>query len=312
MSQKINAIVFSSDRAAQLKIFLDSVYKNAPEVFELNVIYSYTSSEHQRGYSKILKDYKYADVNFLSQEVDFKRQVVEIIKQSQELFSFFLDDDIIYGEIKLADINSQIESDDDVACFSLRLGENTTHCYTLGTNNVLHDIQFDGELMKWDWSLHYLDFGYPFAMDGHVFRKSDIFKLVKKSKFMDVEELEMALFDFAEMFPRNKMVSYRQSALVGVPIGRVQQSIEEELSAQLKNAQARIIRGKMNEKFLENTFINLESIDFSDIIGCHQELSLGVELKESMEEAVSDKIKSANDKIDKRIEDFHEKIKKNE
>lgn len=312
MSQKINAIVFSSDRAAQLKIFLDSVYKNAPGVFDLSVIYSYTNSEHQSGYSKILEDYKYADVNFLSQEVEFKEQVVEIIKGSGELFSFFLDDDIIYREIKLADISAQIESDDDIVCFSLRLGENTTNCYTLGTNNVLHDIQFDGELMKWDWSLHYLDFGYPFAMDGHIFRKSDILKLVKKSKFVDVEELEMALFDFAEMFPRNKMVSYRQSALVGVPIGRVQQSIEEELSAQLKNAQARIIRGKMNEKFLENTFINLESIDFSDIIGCHQELNLGVELKESMEEAVSDKIKSANDKIDKRIENFHEKIKKNE
>ena len=61
----------------------------------------------------------------------------------------------------------------------------------------------------------------------------------------------------------------------------------------------------MNEKFLSDTFINLESIDFSNINGCHQELDLGVELKESMEEAVSDK-------IDKRIENFNEKIKKNE
>jgi hypothetical protein len=312
MSQKINAIVFSSDRAAQLKIFLDSVYKNAPEVFDLNVIYSYTSSEHQSGYSKILEDYKYADVNFLSQEADFKEQVVKIIKESGELFSFFLDDDIIYREVKLADVSAQIESDDDIACFSLRLGENTTHCYTLGTNNVLHDIQFDGELMKWDWSLHYLDFGYPFAMDGHIFRKSDILKLVKKSSFICVEELEMALFDFAEMFPRNKMASYRQSALVGVPIGRVQQSIEEELSVMLKNGQARIIREKMNEKFLSDTFINLESIDFSYIDGCHQELNLGVELKESMEEAVSEKIEDANERIEKRIEDFHEKNKKNE
>lgn len=286
MSQKINAIVFSNDNAAQLSLFLGSVYKNAPGVFNLNVIYSYTSDEYKSGYEKILDDLKYADVNFLSQEVDFKERVLEIIKDSGEYFSFFLDDDIIYNKIELADITGELESDDDFACFSLRLGENTTHCYTLGTNNVLHDIKFNGELMSWDWSLHYLDFGYPFAMDGHVFRKSDIFKLVKKSNFTCVEELEMSLFDFTEMFPRNKMVSYRQSALVGVPIGRVQQSIEEELSAALKNAQARIIRGKMNEKFLSDTFINLETIDFSEINGCHQELNLGIELKESMEEAV--------------------------
>lgn len=306
MSQKINTIVFSTDRAAQLKLFLDSVIENANGIFDLNVFIEYTDERYKKGYELIVTDYKYGGVNFIYPESyralypdAFKNKVLEIIKESDELFSFFLDDDIIYREVKLADIIGELESDDDIACFSLRLGENTTHCYTLGTNNVLHEIQFDGELMKWDWSLHYLDFGYPFAMDGHVFRKSDIFKLVKKSKFTNVEELEMALFDFAEMFPRNKMASYRHSVLVGVPIGRVQQSIEEELSATLKNSQARIIRGKMNEKFLGDTFINLESIDFSEINGCHQELNLGVELKESMEEAVSEKIENVNEKIKK-------------
>lgn len=101
----------------------------------------------------------------------------------------------------------------------------------------------------------------------------------------------MALFDFAEMFPRNMMVSYKHSALVGIPIGRVQQSIEEEMSVALKNAQASVVRRKMNEKFLDDAFINLESIDFSEINGCHQELDLGIELKESMEEAVKQKQK---------------------
>jgi hypothetical protein len=150
-------------------------------------------------------------------------------------------------------------------------------------------MEFEENTMKWDWTLHYLDFGYPFAMDGHIFRKSDIYKLVKKSKFTGVEELEMALFDFTEMFPRNKMVSYKHSALVGVPIGRVQQSIDDEMSIALKSAQASVVRRKMNEKFLDGSFINLESIDFSVINGCHQELNLGVELKESMEEAVKQK-----------------------
>jgi len=226
MSQKINTIAFSTDRAAQLKIFLDSVYKNAPEVFNLNVIYSHTSDEYKSGYVKILEDSSYADVNFLGQELDFKEQVLEVIKDSGEYFTFFLDDDIIYNKIELADIVNTIDSDDDLVCFSLRLGENTTKCYTLGADNVMHDILKNGNIMKWDWSLHYLDFGYPFAMDGHIFRKSDIIKLVKKSTFSCVEELEMALFDFAEMFPRNKMASYTQSALVGVPVGRVQESLD--------------------------------------------------------------------------------------
>lgn len=280
MSQKINAVVFSSDNAAQLNLLLESFKKNADEVFDISVIYSYSDEEYKRGYEIITQNQIYGDVNFLPKAENIKDQVLEIIKEGEEYFSFFLDDDIIYRKVKFMDIISHIDSDDDVACFSLRLGENTIHCYTLDTNNVLHDIQFDGELMSWDWSLHYLDFGYPLAINGHIFRRSDIFKLVKKSKFTNVDELEMALFDFAEMFPRNKMASYRHSALVGVPIGRVQQSIEEELSAAFKRTQAGVVRKKMNKKFLDNTFINLESIDFSDIIGCHQELNLEVELKE--------------------------------
>lgn len=280
MSQKkINAIVFTNDRAAQLSLFLDSVLKNAPGVFDLNVIVSYSSEEFQKGYEKVIEDYRYGDVNFVNREGDFKAQVLDLLKSGSEYSCFFLDDDIIYRPISYDDIDSQISSDDDVVCFSLRLGDNTTKCYTLGAENVLHDIRYDGEFMKWDWSLHYLDFGYPFAMDGHIFREKDIYKLVRKSQFTGVEEMEMALFDFAETFPRNMMTSYKHSALVGIPIGRVQESIDNEMTMALKDSLAIKMRTEMNVSFLAGDFINLESIDTSSINGCHQELSLGVTIK---------------------------------
>jgi hypothetical protein len=283
MQNKINGIVFSRDRAAQLKLFLDSVNKHAPDVFDLNVIISHTSEEFDKGYGKVVHDPTYQFVNFVGAEPDFKEQVLGLMKTEHEYSCFFLDDDLIYKDVKLDEIISQLESDDDVACFSLRLGENVTKCYTLGAENVMHDIKHDGNIMKWDWSLHYLDFGYPFAMDGHIFRRADIFKLVKKSKFTGVEELEMALFDFAEMFPRNMMVSYKHSALVGVPIGRVQQSIDNEMAVALAESRARLMRVEMNTKFLDGDFINLEAIDFSEVNGCHQDLDLGVELKKQEE-----------------------------
>jgi len=280
MSNRINTIVFSRDRAAQLKLFLDSVNKNATGIFNLNVLYSYTDKDHQKGYEKLLDTY--SDVNFIPEKVEFKEQVLELTKEGGDLFSFFLDDDIIYNKVSVDEITKEIE-DEDVVCFSLRLGENTTKCYTLGTDNVMHDILKNGNIMKWDWSLHYLDFGYPFAMDGHIFRKSDIIKLVKKSTFSCVEELEMALFDFAEMFPRNKMASYTQSALVGVPVGRVQESLDSEMAMALKESRARLMRKEMNTVFLEGSFISLEEIDFSEVNGCHQDLDLGVELKKQEE-----------------------------
>ena len=129
--------------------------------------------------------------------------------------------------------------------------------------------------MKWDWTLHYLDFGYPFSTEGHIFRKKDIYKLTKKSNFANAEELEASLFEYTETFPRNKMVSYKESVLVGAPAGRIQQSIEDEKELMYKNSEARVRRKKMNEMFLDDSFINLESIDFSNIEGCHQKLDFG-------------------------------------
>ena len=290
---KIGAIVFSKDRAAQLKLFLDSIFENANGIFNLNVFVEYTGDEYRKAYDLIVSDSKYSDVNFIYPRDDFKERVIDVIKDKCDYFTFFLDDDIIYNKVELADITNTIESDDDLVCFSLRLGENTTKCYTLGADNVMHDMEINGDVMKWDWTLHYLDFGYPFSMNGHVFRRSDILKLVKKINFVNVEELEMGLFDFCDVFPRNMMASYTTSRLVNVPAGRVQQSIEDEMTATIKEGEARMRRKSMNAIFLSGEFLNLENIDFSNIEGCHQKVALG----ESFDKAIEDSGSHPMDRI---------------
>jgi len=274
MSQKINAIVFSRDRAAQLRLFLESTNKYAPHVFNLTVIISHTNEDFGKGYGRVVYDPNFSHVNFVTEDKEFKEQVLELLKTDHKYSCFFLDDDILYNEVKFEDVEGQME-DDDVVCFSLRLGENVTKCYTLDADNVMHNMKYDGNTMKWDWKLHYLDFGYPFAMDGHIFRRKDISKLVKKSKFRNVEELEMSLYDFAEIFPRNLMTSYKKSVLVNVPLGRVQMSVENEMTMTLKDVQAKKARTLMNEQLLKNKAPLLKDIKFLNIEGCHQELDLG-------------------------------------
>ena len=319
---KISAIVFSRDRAVQLKLFLDSVNKNAPALFELNVIINYTDDDYKKAYDTIINDSQYSHVNFVVTE-DIKEFILFTIKTGCDYSCFFLDDDIIYKEISFADIVEPIEADDDVVCFSLRLGENTTKCYTLGADNVMHDMIKSVNTMKWDWTLHYLDFGYPFSMNGHIFRKNDIYKLVKKSTFSNVEELEMALYDYTEMFPRNMMVSYRDSRLVNIPCGRVQVSLDDEMTMALKESESRIRRKSMNNFFLTGSFINLESIDFSNIEGCHQKINLGdfeVELESTSLDMVAirkygkrwDEItKEERDEINTSINKIEEMVKNN-
>jgi len=275
MSKKINAIVFSEDNAAQLSLFLESVNKNAPDVFDINVIIKHTDEEFERAYDCVIYDNKLKGVNFIESDNNFKDQVLKLLKTDHDYACFFLDDNIIYREINTEGIIKQIESDDDIVCFSLRLGENTKKCYTLGAENVLSDIEDCGDFMKWDWTLHYLDFGYPFSTEGHIYRRKDIYKLTRKSVFMNAEDLEASLFEYTETFPRNKMVSYKESSLVGAPAGRIQQSIEDEKEVMYKKSEARVRRNKMNKMFLDGEFINLESIDFSNIEGCHQKIDFG-------------------------------------
>jgi len=278
MSKKINAIVFSRDKAAQLKLFLESVQKHAPGVFDLNVIVKHTNEDFDRGYGMVVNNPAFQEFKFISEEEEFKDQALELMKTEHDYTCFFLDDDLLYNDISLDDITGQLEADDDVVCFSLRLGENVTKCYTLGSDNVMHDIEFDGDIMKWDWSLHYLDFGYPFSTSGHIFRRKDIYKLVRKSKFRNIEELEAELFDFTETFPRNLMTSYKESGLVNVPIGRVQMSVEHEMTMTLKDVQARKARQLMNEQLIRGEAPLLKDIEFLNIEGCHQELDLGFAL----------------------------------
>ena len=140
MSKKINAIVFSEDNAAQLKIFIDSVNKYAPDVFDLNVIIRYTDDDYKNSYDIIINNPLYNHISFIV-STEFRNIVLHTLKTDHKYACFFLDDDILYREVKLEDITSQIEGDDDIVCFSLRLGENTTKCYTLGAENVLNDIE---------------------------------------------------------------------------------------------------------------------------------------------------------------------------
>ena len=62
MSKKINAVVFSKDKAAQLKLFLDSVNKNAPDVFDLNVIVSHTGEDYDRAYGRVVNNPEYKKI----------------------------------------------------------------------------------------------------------------------------------------------------------------------------------------------------------------------------------------------------------
>lgn len=178
----INAVVFSGGME---KLLIKSLELNAPGVFDIK--------------------------NFSGK--NFKSDLIDLLADTDlEYTVFFRDRDLLYRSISEKDIANNM-TDEDVFCFSLRLGKNVTHCESLNVVNVLHNQQEEGSTMKWEWPKHYLDFGYPLSLNGHVFRTSEIKKLIKNTVFNDAESLEAGLQMF-ESPPWEKMASYTESALV--------------------------------------------------------------------------------------------------
>lgn len=261
----INAILFSKDRALQLRLLLDSIAKNANGIFNINILYKASNQNFKSGYEKLISENLIENINWV-EESEFKKQVIELLKQEYDYSCFFTDDDIIYEKIEESRIIETINKDIDIFCFSLRLGTNVKKCYTMNCDNVLGDFEDFGETICWEWTKRYMDFGYPLSVDGHIFRTKDIYKLVSKINFHNPNTLEGNLQIF-DNFPKEKMVSYKQSKLVNSP-----SNIVNDTHPNRKGEQHGITVEELNNKYLNGETILLDKIDFSNIIGCHQEL----------------------------------------
>ena len=259
----INATIFSFDRAIQLHLLLESIEKNAKGIFNINVLYKCSSEEFKKSYD-LLKD-RFKEINWV-EETNFKEQTLKLMETDLPYTCFFTDDDIIYNVIDEKFV--ECLNDNDVFCFSLRLGFNVNHCYTMKCENVLVPDKQDEKYVWWNWAKSYADFGYPLSVDGHIFRTKEIKKLIKATSFFNPNTLEGNLQVF-DNYPKEIMVAYKTSVLVNSPNNIVNQTHPNR-----KGEKFNFSTKELNDKYLNNEIIDYNSIDFSNIIGCHQELEL--------------------------------------
>lgn len=261
----INSIVFSKDRAAQLRLLIYSIQKNVPHAFKLNVIYKYSNESFKAGYDKLINEFG-GICNFVEQTEDFKQDVLDLLKSDSEFSCFFTDDDIIYKSFDVNRVLENMRSDEDAFCFSLRLGTNVKFCYTMNMENVLGDFEDLDNVIKWDWTTRYLDFGYPLSVDGHIFKTKDISKLSKLVSFNNPNTFEGNLQSF-DNFPKTKMISFKESVLVNTP-NNIVNDTHPNRSGQKHNISVK----DLNDDYLSGKIIDMESMIFDNIIGCHQEI----------------------------------------
>ncbi len=125
-----------------------------------------------------------------------------------------------------------------------------------------------GNVGTWEWAGADGDFGYPGSLDGHVFRKNDLFKLID-GDFHNPNTLE-------DVIVRNcrgrqqLMACYEKSCVVGNPVNRVNEThvgnrYGDEFYTATDDLYDRYVAGeRLNPKILP-----------SKIRGAHQEIELG-------------------------------------
>ena len=258
----INIIIFSKDRAMQLDLLLRSFAKMVKDhnLYEINVLYTYSNDRFKQGYDKLLKK-RDSHVRFV-RETDFKSTLLGLVNPQFPHTVFFTDDDVFKMPFDFYDNQMNVfNHNDDILCRSLRLHKNLNYCYParipMKPPLFLEDNSFR-------WRGEQGDYGYPMSVDGHIYRTKDIMPFLANLEYNNPNLLEGRMV--GAHLSANKMICYDKSIIVNNPINKVQ--------TVNNNVHGNIDANFLNDKFLAGEIISLDNFIGIENTSCHQEIPL--------------------------------------
>lgn len=264
----IAATVFSRDRAMQLDLLLRSLSENGGRLFGPKlVIYRATTADHELAYVRCQDEHP--DVLFVGETHTSLRLAAKLGEQS-DFGCCLTDDSVLYRHIWQPDPCDVFKRSNDVTCFSLRLGENTTWCYPYGREQKRPAFAAGNGLLAWDWRQADGDFGYAGSLDGHIFPGA-----VLRTAFADCppgsnpNQIEEHLVASVAARGDDVMVSYPLSHLVGIPVNRVNETHGNRYGERHAYSEQDLL-----DRYLGGQRIQRQLMDFSDVRGAHQEIDL--------------------------------------
>lgn len=278
----ISAIIFSKNRALQLDLLLNSIYKNLPQCNQIKLIWK-ADEEHLSSYQALTQEHK-GRIYSIQQGINFYEDLYNACKHCSNNYVVMLtDDDIVYNQSNVSlETLYNLNNKEIFACYSLRLGLNTnkrqiennwypdfpTHFDLLDNNTVLAWNRTD-MLTQSYWS-------YALSVDGHIFNKYllldilyEIFTWSNIRKYIQTPNKLEGLMQrfFFEIGPI--MLCGRHSSVVNSPNNRVQDDYKNRCGDIHSYCESHL-----NQLYAMGKRINIADLDFSHINCPHTELDI--------------------------------------
>ena len=260
-----NLIIFSKNRACQLNLLLNSIDKNANNFFNnITVLYK-SDSEFISGYEQLKQQHN--NICFRP-EKNFSNDLLSLIDTYYVTTTLLVDDAVIYNNISQYKSLIETSINEEVICFSLRLGMNCNYSHPANLTYNLGEYKDIGDIIEFDYTKQTGDFNYPLSTDGHIFETKLLLGLLNEITFHNPNTLEanLQIFKNSDKLPK-KVLCFKESKLVSIPVNLVNDTFNNRNGLEFYMSEK-----ELNEKYLNGDIIDLDSLNFTGINGPHKEI----------------------------------------
>ena len=214
----IDAMVFSRNRPMQLHTLLSSM-ERLTNLKDVTVLHRY-DDQYKPGLQRVIG--LHPTVKFV-EETDFEGQVKTYLKLGQKFCVFFVDDMIFKMPIDVAGPCAVLANNPNFLTFSMRLGTHLTYCYPNSSQQRVPDGSIKSGFFVWGWKGAEHDWGYPFSVDGHIFRRSELEGWTSHLRFASPNQFESQMQLVRGTFALPDLCfSMINSTVFNMPLNKVQ------------------------------------------------------------------------------------------
>ncbi|NJM98317.1 MAG: hypothetical protein HC800_15180 [Phormidesmis sp. RL_2_1] len=255
MTQQLNIIVFSKDRACQLELLLRSmmIFFESIDNCTTHILYAGSTPDYRDAYELVKARYpRFTYTCENEHELSFKEHTLNLLQEKTPYVVFLVDDMVFRRPFSLSNISfEKFQESPEVACLSLRLSPHIDYSYVFDTHSPPPPLDQD---LKWLWRRVPMndDWGVVMSLDGHIYRTAEILPLVESADdFLNPCYLEGHLVSSPLNHP--KMICLAESAVLTIPINQVQ-TTHQHRHGRLLSAES------LNKSFLDGYLVSLSQI----------------------------------------------------